>query len=176
VWPITPLDPLQRKNEVHVRHWSLCLLLLLSFASACQDRFHVRPTELRRLDGYDVQQRRAAVKAAIDGQPLPAPIRPHGVIDDEGRVVLLGGDDRLYLHLGQRTIGGEFRSIAVSDGEFRGVLSSGFPVREPLAAVQSAEITRDDPRATAKAIATATTIGALLGVLAVVVGIAAAAH
>ena len=95
--------------------------------AGCTTTASVRPSELARLDGYDVRQ-----------EPSTEPVLE--TID--GERVTVDADSKIYLNLPGARVGGRFAAIEVRDGTFEGHTDSAVPIRTPIAEIQSATVER----------------------------------
>jgi hypothetical protein len=95
--------------------------------AGCMTTASVRPSELARLDGYDVRR-----------EPPTEPVLE--TID--GDQVALDADSRIYLNLRGARVGGRFAAIDVRDGVFEGRTDSALPIRAPIADINGATVER----------------------------------
>ena len=95
--------------------------------AGCTTTASVRPSELARLDGYDVRREpfTEPVLETIDGEP-----------------VALDADSRIFLNLRGARVGGRFAAIDVRDGVFEGRTDSALPIRAPIADIHGATVER----------------------------------
>jgi hypothetical protein len=91
----------------------------------CTTTASVRPSELVRLDGYDVKR-----------EPFTEPVLE--TID--GDSVSVSADSKIYLDLYGTTFGGRFAAIEVRDGVFEGSTDDARPIRMPLADISRATV------------------------------------
>src|SRR5687768_13194856 len=93
--------------------------------AGCTTTASVRPSELARLDGYDVRR-----------EPFTEPVLE--TID--GEQVTVDADSRIYLNLRGARVGGRFAAIEVRDGTFEGRTDSALPIRAPIAEIDGATV------------------------------------
>lgn len=95
--------------------------------AGCTTTSSVRPSELARLDGYDVRR-----------EPPTEPVLE--TID--GDWVTVDADSKIFLVVPGARVGGRFAAIEVRDGTFEGRTDSALPIRTPIAEIQSATVER----------------------------------
>ena len=108
---------------------SFALLLL----AGCTTTNSIRPSEVGRLDGYDV---RAVPFTEPELQTI------------DGAQVRMGADSRLYLDLPEGRVGGRFATIEVHDGYFAGRTDDAQVIQTPVDRISAAQLERPNNAAT----------------------------
>jgi len=142
------------------------VLTAVVFGSGCVDRYTIPTSQLQYLNGYDIHG-----EQTVNGQTVTE--KPYRLVTTQGQVVDYNSSKQLVL-LGkegkQLTPPGPYELIFINDGTFDAVPLQGPSVSVPLDSVTAAQVSESNSTATGLV------IGGALGVLVVVLGIAAAAN
>jgi hypothetical protein len=111
----------------------LCALALVAVVD-CTKTANVRPSELARLDGYDVQR-------ASNVEPVLETV--------EGGHVTMSEESKLILDLPSQRVGGRFTTIEVQDGLFAGRTDDGRQISAPVDQVRGVALGQTDVPLTA---------------------------